>query len=119
MSKPYMGAETKGIGQLIQERESLRVPDHQRDYTWPVGAVEQYLLDINAAMEKIAPHYFIGLVVLVESDDNSGWQILDGQQRLATTIMIYAAMRTWLAGNGFPEDASLIPAEIHRCSGVG
>ena len=46
-----MGAETKGIGQLIQERESIRVPDHQRDYAWPVGVVEQYLLDINAAMQ--------------------------------------------------------------------
>ena len=31
--------------------------------------------------------------------------ILDGQQRLATTNMVYAAIREWLRSDGFEEDA--------------
>lgn len=103
-----MGAETKGIGQLIEERKTFRVPDHQRDFSWPVGAVEQYLDDINVALNTGAAHYFIGLVVLVDADLEGAWKILDGQQRLATTTMVYAAMRHWLRENGFAPDADLL-----------
>jgi hypothetical protein len=103
-----MGAETKGIGQLIEERKSFRVPDHQRDFSWPVGAVEQYLDDVSLALQTPAPHYFIGLVVLVDPDSEGTWRILDGQQRIATTTMVYAAMRHWLRENGFSADADLL-----------
>ena len=108
MPSRFMGAETKGIGQLIEERKTFRVPDHQRDFSWPIGAVEQYLDDVNVALNTSAPHYFMGLVVLVDADTEGTWKILDGQQRLATTTMVYAAMRHWLQENGFTGDADLL-----------
>jgi hypothetical protein len=103
-----MGAEIKGIGQLIEERKSFQVPDHQRDFSWPVGAVEQYLDDVNVALKTSAPHYFMGLLVLVDADTEGTWKILDGQQRIATTTMVYAAMRHWMRENGFSADADLL-----------
>ena len=108
MPSRYMGAETKGIGQLIEERKTFRVPDHQRDFTWPVGAVEQYLDDVSLALDTGAPHYFMGLLVLVDADSDGAWKILDGQQRIATTTMVYAAMRHWMRENGFSPDAELL-----------
>ena len=42
MAKQQMVSETRGIGQLLNERRYFEVPSHQRDFAWPLGAVEQY-----------------------------------------------------------------------------
>ena len=98
-------ATTQGIGEFIQHRLFLHVPRHQRDFAWSDDEVEQFLDDIIAAQQSSAPDYFLGLVVVVDVEDRQGWEILDGQQRLATTTMVYAAIRDWLHSAGFHEDA--------------
>jgi hypothetical protein len=55
--------------------------------------------------------YFIGLFVLVGPQDNV-WQVLDGQQRLATVSLLYAAIRDWLSQKGFKEDADQVEKEF-------
>jgi uncharacterized protein with ParB-like and HNH nuclease domain len=69
MSKQRMVSETRGIGNLLTERRYFAVPAHQRDYAWPAGAVEEYLDDIVVAMREDASEYFLGLIVLVDTDD--------------------------------------------------
>lgn len=95
MEISYLDAQTFGIGQLISQRKLFRVPEHQRDFSWEQYNVEQFFEDITTAMVDGDPDYFIGLIVLLGSDN--AWQILDGQQRLATVTMIYSAIRHWLA----------------------
>jgi hypothetical protein len=53
--------------------------------------------DIEGAMGSAEDLYFCGLMVLVKSEGPS-FQVLDGQQRLATTLMILGAIRNWLGG---------------------
>lgn len=101
-------SNTIGIGQLINEKRHFKVPDHQRDYAWSIGEVEQYLEDLNNAMRENLEDYFLGLIVLVEPEDGKTWYILDGQQRLATTTMVYSAIRNWLQTNGFDKQANTI-----------
>src|SRR5207247_1065108 len=107
MSAQHMVSEASGIGQLLDERRYFEVPAHQRDYSWPIGAVEQYLEDIVDAMKRGDSDYFVGLIVLVDTENptKTRYQILDGQQRLATTTMIYAAIRHWLKANDFDSEA--------------
>jgi hypothetical protein len=106
MSENYLDAQTQGIGEVISTRRLFQVPDHQRDFAWTSDdEVDQLFNDTVKAIADHAPEYFLGLVVLVSPDDEEVWQILDGQQRLATTTMVYAAIRTWLRERGFETDA--------------
>lgn len=108
-----MDARTQGIGELIEHRRHFAVPDHQRDYAWGEEEVEQFFRDITRALTEDAPDYFVGLIVMVDPEPSIGdqWQILDGQQRLATTTMIYAGIREWLHAAGLERDATKIQGD--------
>jgi uncharacterized protein with ParB-like and HNH nuclease domain len=121
MAKQQMVSETRGIGQLLNERRYFEVPPHQRDFAWPLGSVEQYLEDIVGAMTESDSDYFLGLIVLVDTEDAASkrYEILDGQQRLATTTMIYAAIRQWLRDNGLDNEAAKIQNDFIGISEIG
>lgn len=110
MIKTQLEASTFGIGQLITQRKIFIVPEHQRNYSWGLEQVEQFLADVIDALGREAQDYFIGLIVLKGTDKGS-WEILDGQQRLATTTMIYGAIREWLYARGFDTDAKQVESE--------
>ncbi len=112
MNTSFMEADTQGIGEFIQHRRFFRVPDHQRDFAWTDEEVEQFIDDVIGALQGSAEDYFLGLVVVVEPEDDDVWEILDGQQRLATTTMVYAAIREWLHSSGFEEDAIKLQDEF-------
>jgi len=121
MAKQQMVSETRGIGQLLNERRYFEVPPHQRDFAWPLGAVEQYIEDVIRAITESDSDYFLGLIVLVDTEDaaNKRYEILDGQQRLATTTMIYAAIRQWLRDNGLDNEAAKIQNDFIGISEIG
>ena len=96
MTVPLSETPTVGLGQYIRETRFM-VPRHQRDYSWKEEYVSTFLDDIEGAMAGGEELYFCGLMVLVKSDA-SAFQVLDGQQRLATTLMILGAIRNWLGG---------------------
>jgi hypothetical protein len=72
------------------------VPTHQRDYRWDEDKVRKLLDDITEAMERDDKFYFIGLMVFMKSSDDR-LRVLDGQQRLATIIILFSAIRAWFA----------------------
>jgi len=106
-----LDASTYGIGELITQRKLFSVPEHQRNYSWTLEEVEQLLDDIKYSSDKNADDYFIGLVVL-QGPVNGIWQILDGQQRLTTSTIIYSSIREWLRSRGFSEDAKQVENEF-------
>ncbi|MFN8483151.1 MAG: DUF262 domain-containing HNH endonuclease family protein [Anaerolineae bacterium] len=119
MTLPYMEARTYGLGQLISERRLFSVPDHQRDFAWTPDVVSAFLDDVIGAMQDDAPDYFAGLVVLVGPQAGGAWEILDGQQRLATATMIYAALRSALDHVGLDKDAAHIQAQFIGVTELG
>ncbi len=106
-----LDANTYGVGQLITQRKLFVVPEHQRHFAWTIEEIELYLSDIANAATRDAPDYFIGLIVL-QGPVDTAWQILDGQQRLVTTTMIYSAIREWLASHSLASDAQQIDNEF-------
>ena len=84
MSATYLNAEPSGIGELIQLKKRFRVPEHQRDYSWTEEEVSTFVEDILSAIRRNMGDYFVGLIVLI-GPRGGAWEILDGQQRLATT----------------------------------
>ncbi len=95
MTIPFAETPTIGLGRYIRETR-FKVPPHQRDYSWTTEYVETFLEDIQAAMDTKEELYFCGLMVLVKAE-NSHFLVLDGQQRLATTIILLSAIRNWLS----------------------
>ncbi len=92
--------------QQLFEGRVFRVPDYQRGYAWETLQRTEFLEDL----EILAPgrEHFTGLVVLHESDpraqkvDEEGksyrvYDVVDGQQRLSTIILILDAVRRELA----------------------
>jgi hypothetical protein len=83
-----------GIAELIETCE-LRVPAYQRSYSWNVKGDEQvpeYWTDLERAFGEKG-EYFLGTVVLSLDGEGSCRTIIDGQQRLATTSLLLAAIR--------------------------
>jgi Protein of unknown function DUF262 len=71
----------------------LAIPDYQRTYSWKADEIEDLWRDISDAMDAGAPEYFLGSVVTTRSEEQERYQVIDGQQRLATVSLTYAAIR--------------------------
>lgn len=83
----------------------VQVPRFQRSYAWSQDNVDEYLDDLNNARSKGVP-YFMGTLVFANPDDTSDRrQIVDGQQRLATTAILIVAARDLLALYGKREQS--------------
>lgn len=120
MKNSQFEAKTFGVGELISQRKLFRVPHHQRSYAWDKESVEVFLTDIETAIENGASDYFIGLVV-IQSSDSGEWVLLDGQQRLTTVSLIYAAIRFLFLNWGLQADAQQVHHEylgVRRLGGT-
>ena len=69
----------------------LSIPEYQRSYSWDKDNVRDLIEDIQESLETKANHY-IGTVVLAETDKMDNYNIVDGQQRLTTILMIMNAL---------------------------
>lgn len=95
MNTAAPGSPTVGLGRFIKENRFV-VPSHQRDFSWTLEYVREFLKDIEDAVSLNRTNYFCGLMVFT-SDSPVSYKVLDGQQRLATTLMLFSAIRNWLA----------------------
>src|SRR5207248_7766874 len=55
--------------------------------------------------------YFLGSIVITASEDASRPAVVDGQQRLASVTMIYAAIRDYLVDHGEKDTADDVEKE--------
>lgn len=73
------------------ELGTFAVPWHQRHYDWDRGHVTALLNDIEEASREQRICYFLGSIMLIESD-GFRWEINDGQQRMITVSLIIARL---------------------------
>ena len=66
------------------------IPVYQRDYAWTITHVEDLLEDISEAIDASSPHY-LGTVVLSQGETDL-LEVVDGQQRLSTLILLIHAL---------------------------
>ncbi len=96
-TKSQIAFEELGLGSVLRSYH-LAVPSNQREYSWTEREVTQLLQDFTKAMNE-AGSYFLGTVVTIPRSDDGGLEVVDGQQRLATTAILLAAIRDHLAGD--------------------
>ena len=90
--------EKRTLGQLLSNTSPpIRVPDFQRDFSWADEQISEFWSDLvafggNESSAKLTgKEYFLGAAVLV--NNGTFHLLLDGQQRLATTTILLAALR--------------------------
>ena len=104
-----IGFEQMGIANVLRSYW-LHVPLNQREYSWEDAQVKRLFHDINEAILRDAPAYFLGNIVTIPREVTS-LEIVDGQQRLATTVILLAAIRDYLASR---EEDKLIVEDIEN-----
>lgn len=95
------------VKDLFSDKFLFEIPDYQRAYSWTRENLNQLIDDIEDSIENNKDQYgekfenyepyFIGSIVLCSKefkDDGSGlYDVIDGQQRLTSIIMLIATMR--------------------------
>ena len=90
-TKLYLDPENKTFADIMSNGKSYRVPNFQRDYSWENEHLDELWQDIEH-MRRSESQHFMGYLVL-QSQDNKQFEIIDGQQRITTiTLMIIAAL---------------------------
>jgi hypothetical protein len=80
------------LGHLLSDK-LLKVPRFQRRYSWQQEHVAQYWSDIERA-RGAGDAYFMGTVVLASDEEGENRKlIIDGQQRISTTAILFVAIR--------------------------
>ena len=102
--------EFRGIGEAIKTAR-FQVPMYQRDYAWKKENVEELLGDLAEAMRTGESEYFIGSIVLT-AGTGERLHVTDGQQRLATVSIMFAAIRNYFLENGEAERATELEGEF-------
>jgi hypothetical protein len=92
--KGRLRIDDKGIGAVLKASVPLTVPPNQREYSWNEEHVTDLFQDLQKAIDNNTPTYFLGAIALTGDDPNRP-EVTDGQQRLATTTMLLAAMRDY------------------------
>lgn len=66
---------------------SFFVPIYQRNYAWEDKHIEQLIEDINGAISQEKDNYFLGNLI-VNQTDHQLYEVIDGQQRLTTLYLL-------------------------------
>ena len=84
----------------VWESNSFIIPDYQRPYSWGPNEVGKLLEDIREFVEDSLEEiespaengaYFMGSIITVHGDNNEV-EVIDGQQRLITFLLLFHAM---------------------------
>ncbi|MCU0824411.1 MAG: DUF262 domain-containing protein [Leptospira sp.] len=81
------------VGEILQE--DLFIPHFQRGYSWTEDMALQLLEDIQEAKEnyqKNQTRYVLGTVILLKNKEEL--QIIDGQQRLTTLLLLKTILQS-------------------------
>ena len=82
-----------GIGSILK-LHTLRVPSHQREYSWTRKQVEKLFQDLAKAKAN-EPEYFLGTIATFR-DGTGHLEVIDGQQRLATITILLSQISHYL-----------------------
>jgi uncharacterized protein with ParB-like and HNH nuclease domain len=86
--------DTKNVDMIFSDPEGFyQVPDFQRPYSWEDEHIEKLWEDIYAAFEGNRNEYFLGSMIFARQKSPSGYEVVDGQQRLASLMILICAMR--------------------------
>lgn len=76
------------VSELLTSPYHFVIPSFQRGYRWERKQVKDLLDDIYAFSRGDQNSYFLQPLVVKPSKEDNTWEVLDGQQRLTTMLLI-------------------------------
>lgn len=109
----------KNIGKLFAEMQNRRfiIPDYQRPYNWDNEKCETLWIDIENFAQtdgKNGVDYFLGTIVSYLNDDKNQ-EIIDGQQRLTSLMLLLRAFYKKLEDMTEDEDVIGLKNQLAPC----
>ncbi len=80
------------VGTILRDGKPYVVPKFQRDFSWTTEEVDQLWNDVFRSIDESHSSYFIGSMVINDSNSSS-YDVIDGQQRLTTISILLCALR--------------------------
>lgn len=108
--KNFIDTQQIALKTLLEDESKYEIPKFQREYSWQDEHVEIFWRDlIQHFYDEDRTPYFFGTIVLIEDDPKKEkYWIVDGQQRLATSITLLTIIRDMLSEFGKENDANNI-----------
>jgi hypothetical protein len=92
MSKKISGAEYP-LSKIFSSEFEYVIPSYQRPYAWTVDQASELFDDLKSFYDSEDEEgYFLGSIVLIKSEEKPLAEVIDGQQRLTTLTILFAAM---------------------------
>ena len=89
-----IGFAQLGLGSVLKQYQ-LAVPTNQREYAWEEKEVRTLFQDFAREISGPDQQYFLGTIVTIPRKQGF-LEVVDGQQRLATTAILLSAIRDYL-----------------------
>lgn len=93
---PKIRFDEETLGLIVRNRKGLQVPINQRSYAWKRAHVRDLYTDLNGALRAGAEEYFLGSIIVVAPEKADYIEVYDGQQRIATTMILIGAIRDFI-----------------------
>src|SRR5437660_5975226 len=94
-AKAQIAFQELGIAGVLRHFQ-LEVPPNQREYSWTDKEVGRLFMDLTRAIaDEESEEYFLGTIVTIPRSHDV-LEVVDGQQRLATTAIFLAEIRNYL-----------------------
>lgn len=86
-----LDAKTRSIGVLLSRENFFRIPEYQRPFSWTTDNFDDLINDITDA--NFEHEYFLGTMVLHKIEAAGHLDVIDGQQRLTSLMILLACLR--------------------------
>lgn len=93
--------KTELIGKLFSSDFFFRIPDYQRPFSWDDKNFLNLIDDLCDAQRD--QQYFLGTLVLHKRETKNTYDVVDGQQRLTSLLILVACLRDLIQDEKFKE----------------
>lgn len=100
------------LRKIFSSDYEFTIPDYQRPYAWGKEQALQLLDDLEGALGRDTDEpYFLGSIVLVKAGSDPRAEVIDGQQRLTTLSILFAALRDLTANSKLAAELAKVVVE--------
>jgi uncharacterized protein with ParB-like and HNH nuclease domain len=93
--------KTELIGKLFSSDFFFRIPDYQRPFSWDDKNFNDLIDDLCSAQRD--QQYFLGTLVLHKREAKNTYDVVDGQQRLTSLLILVACLRDLIDDTQYKE----------------
>lgn len=105
------------VGKIFSTDFFFNIPDYQRPFAWEDSNFQDLIDDLVSAQSE--KNYFLGTIVLHKKNERNSYDVVDGQQRLTSLLILFACLRDLIVDPLFKKNLhGKILQEENRVDGI-